>query len=88
MVNPAGSALVSVQPFLAASSEVLVIVIVSVEVPPGAIAVGLNDWSTCGVASRTRMLSKAKSLPVLLTVALVIRIPRAEPANRSAPLAM
>lgn len=50
-VMPLGNMSVNDQPTFEASSVVLVMVNVSVDVPPEAILVGANDLSSCGVES-------------------------------------
>lgn len=57
--SPDGRVSVNDQPSFAARSEVLVIVYVSVEVPPSTTLVGENDLSSWGVASSTLMSSNA-----------------------------
>src|SRR5271168_60872 len=84
--RPVGSVSVKPHPFFAASSLVFVIVNVSCDGAPTSSTAGLNDLSSCGVASRTSMLSNDASLPSSLVCPFLILTPSAEPLNSVAAL--
>src|SRR5262249_4471469 len=80
-LRPAGRVSVNDQPLFASRSAVLVMVKVSVEVPPTWAVTGLNDLSSCGVTSSTLMSSNAWSVPLPLACWLVIWRPSDVPVN-------
>src|SRR5689334_14956235 len=84
--SPVGNVSVNDQPTFSASSVVFVTVNLSCAGWPVCTEAGANSLSSCGVASKTRMSSKAASLPAPFPLPLRSRIPRLLPANRAAPL--
>lgn len=77
--RPAGSLSVNDHPFLAVSSDVFVTVNVSSVVLPSGIEAAPKALSSCGLASDTRMLSKAWSLPKPEPWPLRSRSPNCDP---------
>ncbi|MNI96601.1 hypothetical protein D3C73_1550920 [compost metagenome] len=59
------------QSFFALRSSVLVIVSVTLDVPPGAMSAGVKDLSSWGVTSTICGRSKATSLPIPVAVSFL-----------------